>query len=310
VRNLACHADAGLVNAAIETRWTTVTLATRLANDKPAFGITLTIADPFIAEVIAGQALDFLMVDTEHAPVSAYQLQTQLIALRTSAATLLVRVAENNAAAIGHVLDLGAHGVVVPQVETADDCRRAVSAALYPPRGSRGFGPRRASRLGQRSRYLADANDSTFVGIMIESATALNNLDQILAVDGVGAVIIGARDLAASLGYLTEPEHADVRKSIDLVVERCAAANVPFGMFAASAAAAADLLSRGARIITVGSDLLFFESGMRRVLDSLSPLRDWRIEPRVPGTGQASLRHCPPAIGPDTRATTGQGDQV
>jgi 2-keto-3-deoxy-L-rhamnonate aldolase RhmA len=262
-----------------------VTLAALLENDNPAFGITLTIADPFIAEVIAGQPFDFLMVDTEHAPVSAYQLQTQLIALRTSAATLLVRVAENNAAAIGHVLDLGAHGVVVPQVETADDCRRAVSAALYPPRGSRGFGPRRASRLTDRTTYLREANDRTFVGIMVESAAALDNLDEILAVDGVGGVIIGALDLAASFGHLTDPEHADVGKSVDLIIERCRAAGVPFGMFAASAAAAADLVSRGARIITVGSDLMFFESGMRKVLASLSPLRQWRLELRVPATG-------------------------
>ena len=249
-------------------------LTEQFAAGRPAFGVTLTIADPFVAEVIAAQSFDFLMVDTEHSPISTYQLQTQLIALRSSAASILVRVPHNEATAIMTVLDLGADGVVVPQVQTGDECARAVSAARYPPRGTRGVGPRRAARLTDRDGYFRRANDETLVVIMIESGEGVENLAKILSVDGVGGVIIGVADLSASLGHLDNPGHADVLAAVDTIQASCLANGIPFGMYAASAAAANELVGRGARIITVGSDLLFLEQGMNRVLGSIGPARE------------------------------------
>jgi 2-keto-3-deoxy-L-rhamnonate aldolase RhmA len=256
----------------------TLTVADRLNEGGAAFGITLTIVDPFLAEVIAAQPFDYLMVDAEHSPMSTYQLQTQLIALRTTKATILVRVADGNPTVIGEVLDLGAHGVVVPHIETREECANAVSAALYPPRGHRGIGPRRAARLTDRASYFRRANDDTLIVALIESAPGVENIDDILAVEGLGGVIIGAVDLSASLGHLNDPEHEDVVKAVDVIIERCNAAGVPFGMYAPSAAAAAKLLSRGARIISVGSDLIFFDQGMSAVLDAVRPVRDGHLD--------------------------------
>jgi 2-keto-3-deoxy-L-rhamnonate aldolase RhmA len=250
-----------------------VSLAEALAGGV-TFGVTLTIADPFVAEVMAAQAFDFLMIDMEHSPMSAYQLQTQLIALRTSRAAVLVRVPHQEETAIMQALDLGAQGVVVPHVETGGECAGAVRAALYPPRGTRGVGPRRAARLTDRETYFRRANADTFVGAMIESGPAVDNIDDILAVAGLGGVIIGAADLAASLGHLNDARHDDVAKAIDQVMQRCAAAAVPFGMYAASADEAARLMSRGARLITIGSDLLFLEQGMRAAAGPVLPIRD------------------------------------
>jgi 2-keto-3-deoxy-L-rhamnonate aldolase RhmA len=255
-----------------------VSLAEQLAGGRAAFGITLTIADPFVAEVMAGQSFDFLMIDMEHSPISGYQLQTQLIALRTSRAALLVRVPLQEETAIMQALDLGAQGVVVPHVETGGECAAAVSAAMYPPRGTRGVGPRRAGRLGDRETYFRRANADTFVGVMIESGPAVENIDDILAVQGLSGVLIGAADLAASLGHLNQPQHDDVAKAIDHIMQRCAAADVPFGMYAASADEAARLMSRGARFITIGSDLLFLEQGMRATADRVLPLRERQID--------------------------------
>ena len=240
-----------------------------LARGRAAFGVTLTIADPFVAEVMAAQAFDFLMIDTEHSPMSAYQLQTQLIALRTSPAAILVRVPERDENAVMQALDLGAEGVVIPHVETGGECAGAVRAALYPPRGTRGVGPRRAARLTDRETYFRRANDETFIGVMIESGPAVDNIDDILAVPGLGGVIIGTEDLAASLGHLNDVRHHDVGKAIEQISQRCAAAGVPFGRYAPSADAADRLVSAGARLITVGSDLLFLEQGMSNASESM-----------------------------------------
>jgi 4-hydroxy-2-oxoheptanedioate aldolase len=261
-----------------KTRSLKMSLAEQLAGGRAAFGVTLTIADPFVAEVMAAQSFDFLMIDMEHSPISAYQLQTQLIALRPSRGAILVRVPHQDGTAIMQALDLGAQGVVVPHVETGGECAAAVSAALYPPRGTRGVGPRRAARLTDRETYFRRADADTFVGVMIESGPAVENLDDILAVEGLGGVLIGAADLAASLGHLDQAQHGDVVKAIDRIMERCAAAAVPFGMYAASADEAAHLMSRGARFITVGSDLLFLEQGMRAAADRVLPIRQWHID--------------------------------
>jgi 4-hydroxy-2-oxoheptanedioate aldolase len=261
-----------------------MTISSRSTERKIAYGMTLTIADPFVAEVIASQPLDFLMIDSEHSPVSPFQVQTQLIALRTSSAELLVRVPHLDPVAIMQVLDMGADGVVVPQVESADDARAVVRAAFYPPEGDRGVGPRRAARLTSRAGYYATANSRIAVIIMIESATGVGNLDEILAVPGIGGVIIGNADLAASLGHLGEPNHPDVVKAVDVIFAGCNAADVPFGMYAASASEASSLASRGARIVTVGSDLLFLEQGMSRVIASLDSVRDWVLHGAPDGT--------------------------
>lgn len=256
-----------------------MSLRQALARGEVAFGVSLTIADPFVAEVMAAQAFDFLMIDTEHSPMSSYQLQTQLIALRTSRAAVLVRVPEHDENAAMQALDLGAEGVVIPHVETGGECAAAVRAALYPPRGTRGVGPRRAARLTGRETYFRGANDETFVGVMLESGPAVDNIDDILAVPGLGGVIIGTEDLAASLGHLNDVRHGDVAKAIEQISQRCAAAGVPFGRYAATADAAGELISSGARLITVGSDLLFLEQGMRSAAGRVFPVRERHAGP-------------------------------
>jgi 2-keto-3-deoxy-L-rhamnonate aldolase RhmA len=248
-------------------------LAERLRDGSATFGVSLTIPDPFVAEMYAAQPLDFLMIDTEHSPISLFQLQTQLIALRTATATLLVRIPKNDPTTIMQVLDLGADGVVVPHIETEDECALAVDAALYPPTGSRGVGPRRAARLQDRATYFRRANARTAILIMIESRLGIENLDAILAVDALTGVVIGEADLAASLGRLGDAEHPDVVAAIDTIVDRCIAHDVPFGMYAPTPERADDLLDRGARIVTVGSDLLFMEQGLGRVLHAMAPAR-------------------------------------
>lgn len=250
-------------------------LATRLRAGRPSFGVSLTIPDPFVAEVLAFAPLDFLMLDSEHSPMSLYQLQTQLIALRTSAASLLVRIPHAEPSVIMQMLDLGADGVVVPHLETAAECAVAVDAAYYPPRGSRGVGPRRAARLaGGQSAYFDQASDVLLIG-MLETARGVENLDEILAVPGLGGLTIGQADLSASLGHLGEPDHPDVTAALDRIMTAAREAKVPFGIFAPNLARAEELMAKGATILTVGSDLLFLERATAQAITTVHEARAW-----------------------------------
>src|ERR1700679_4022017 len=100
-----------------------------------ALGVSITIADPFVAEVLGGAGFDFVLIDTEHSPIAVDQLQMMLIALRSSESTVLVRPAANDPTLIKQILDLGAEGLVVPEVGDAAACADAVAAVRYPPLG-------------------------------------------------------------------------------------------------------------------------------------------------------------------------------
>jgi 2-keto-3-deoxy-L-rhamnonate aldolase RhmA len=234
-----------------------------LRANEAALGLSLTIAEPFVAEVVGAADFDFLMIDTEHAPFAIDTLQNVLIALRTSASTALVRVAANDSTLIEQVLDLGAEGVIVPGVDDRASCDRAVAAAHYPVAGQRGFGPRRAARLeGGRAEYLRRADDEIAVIAMIEHVDALDRLDDILTTPGLDAIMAGPADLAVSMGHLHELSHPEVGAALDRILAACQRNDVPFGIFAAAEASARTWVKQGARFVTIGSDLQFLDQGL------------------------------------------------
>jgi 2-keto-3-deoxy-L-rhamnonate aldolase RhmA len=244
-----------------------------IGSGSPALGLSMTITDPFVAEVVGAAGFDFLLIDTEHGPIAIDQLQSMLIALRGSASTVLVRPVANDHVMIKRILDLGAEGIVVPEVSTRDECVAAIRAAKYPPEGIRGFGPRRASRLeGGRQAYLARANDEIAVFVMIEHQDALASLDEILTTPGLDGIVVGPADLAVSMGHILEPGHADVEKAIEQIFEACGRYGCPFGIYAAAEASARKWVGRGARLVTVGSDIQFVDQGLARARDLVTSL--------------------------------------
>lgn len=248
-----------------------------MASGGLALGVSLTIADPFVAEVVGGGGFDFVLIDAEHSPIGIDQLQMMLIALRSSAATVLVRPAANDPAQIKQILDLGAEGVVVPEVGDAAACAAAVAAARYPPRGIRGFGPRRAARLdGGRAAYLARADEEIAVLAMIESAAAVAGIDAILETPGLDGIMVGPADLAVTMGHLSELGHPDVRTAITAVRDACQRHSVPFGIFAGAEKAAREWAAAGARFMTIGADTQFLDQGIARSLTLAESLKESR----------------------------------
>ena len=245
-----------------------------LAGGPPAFGVSLTITDPFVTEVVGGGGFDFVLIDTEHGPIALDQLQLMVMALRHSRSTVLVRVAANDPTLVKQVLDLGAEGIVVPEVHTPADAAAAVAAAKYPPLGRRGFGPRRAARLdGGRAAYLERADDEIVVIAMIESAEAVAKIDDILATPGLDGILVGPADLGVSMGHLRDLGNAEVQAAIEQVHAACERHGFPFGIYAAAEPAARTWAGRGARLVTVGSDIQFVDAGITRTRTLVGELR-------------------------------------
>ena len=194
----------------------TIELKAKWRRGEPSPGMWMSLCDITVAEMIGDLGLDWVAIDTEHVAIDLQTIQNLLIGLGDVPA--LVRVPGNDAVHIKRVLDMGAAGVIVPHIRSAEEARLAVAACKYPPRGIRGTGPRRPSRYGLAEKeYLASANDATIVVIMIETLEAVNDLDAVLAVEGLDACMIGAVDLSASMGLLPHFDDPRVTELIDSV---------------------------------------------------------------------------------------------
>ncbi|PBC52060.1 hypothetical protein CJ179_01260 [Rhodococcus sp. ACS1] len=249
------------------------TLLARLRRGEVSAASFVTVPDPFVAELMARSQMDALIVDTEHSAMSAEQLQGVLTALHPSDSTVIVRVADKADVYIKHALDLGAEGVLVPGVSSKADCEAVVASSLYAPRGNRGFGPRRASRLyGTRADYLARANDNIAVLAMVENVAGVDVIDEIATVDGLSGLFVGVGDLAVSMGHILDPGAPEVAEAVSVVARSCARHKVPFGVFTGTEAAAKHWISQGATLVTMGSDVGYIDAGIARTRESWATL--------------------------------------
>jgi 2-keto-3-deoxy-L-rhamnonate aldolase RhmA len=248
-------------------------LLKRLRDGSVSVASFITIPDPFTAEVMGAAGVDLVIIDTEHSAMSASQLHCVLTALHPTEAAVIVRVADIDPAVIGQALDLGAEGVLVPGVRSRADCELAVRSCFYAPKGFRGFGPRRASRLyGGRADYLARANEEIAVIAMIEHADALDNLDGIITTENLSAVFVGTADLAVSMGYLHDLANPAVTQAITRIAQVCQSHHVPFGVFTGNEESAGTWVARGAQIVTMGSDLQYLDAGIARTRQTRAAL--------------------------------------
>lgn len=243
----------------------------RFKEKKTALGTAVTFSDPSISAAMA-DALDFLWIDMEHGPLSLESVQGHVLAVGGTETAAIVRVPANDPNLIKPVLDLGAHGVIVPLIQTADDVRRAVAACKYPPEGIRGFGPRRASnyaRLGGPD-FCRAANAAVITIVQIEQKEAVQNIREILAVPGLTAVVVGPNDLAASLGFTGQTRHPEVLRVIDGVVKECKNAKVPIGIAVGDdPSILAEWVGKGMDWLMVAADFVLIATAAERFVKAV-----------------------------------------
>ena len=234
---------------------------------EPAVGIWTTSGSPFLTELIGLAEPDYVVIDAQHGFLGSDTARLCLLAMARMAATPLVRVPSLDQPFIGQMLDAGAHGVVVPMIETAEDARRAVEACRLAPAGVRSFGPVRASQTFGRDPAVLGREVVCIV--MIETAEGVDNVDKIVAVDGVDGVCIGPADLAISYGLPLGPELIPGvhEEGIERVREACVKQGIAVGMPCMSGAAARELIARGFNMVGVGSDTQWVRVAARFELD-------------------------------------------
>ena len=226
-----------------------------LKEDRAIVNGWLAIPNSFSAEVMAHQGWDSLTVDMQHG-VSDYQnVITMFQAICTTSTTPLARVPWLEEGIIMRMLDAGAYGVICPMINKAADAERFAQACYYPPFGQRSFGPIRALfSLG--ADYPSHANDEILPIAMIETKEALDNLDDILRVDGIRMVYIGPSDLGNSLGRVPTFDQEDpiVLEAIDMILRKATEHGVAAGIHNGTPEYALLMIEKGFRFVTIGSD--------------------------------------------------------
>jgi 4-hydroxy-2-oxoheptanedioate aldolase len=227
-----------------------------LAQGKLQIGIWSSLCSNIAADVLSDCGFDWILLDTEHSPNEIPDLVGQLQAVRGGTATPIIRPAWNDAVLAKRALDIGAQTLLFPYVQNPEEARRAVASTRYPPHGIRGVSvAARASRYGRTPGYLGKANTEICVMVQVETREAMNELEAIARVDGVDGVFIGPSDLAASLGHLGNPAHADVQAAIKEAVTRLKAVGKPAGILTGNEDEARRYIEWGYLFVAVGADV-------------------------------------------------------
>lgn len=228
-------------------------IKTKLKNDEPVFGVLTPIYDPSVVELIGHLGFECYMMDCEHGAGGPVQAEHLVRACETVGLTPLARVRSADPKLVLQFLDAGIMGVMLPGVLDADDVKRLVDAVKYPPLGKRGIAPVRANDYLFASmpqvEYVRFSNEQTLVLPQIETMEAVKNLDSLMRVEGVDGFIVGPRDLSMSMGFPDGPAHEEVRAMMDDIFQAVRGVGLVVGTVASDGAQAADLVSRGARII-------------------------------------------------------------
>lgn len=227
----------------------------------------LAIPNGATAEVMAHQGWDSLTIDMQHG-LADYQVALSMLAsISTTATVAMARVPWLDEGIIMRMLDAGCYGIICPMINTAEDARRFARACLYAPEGNRSFGPIRIGTYAGPD-YCENANDEVLSIGMIESREALDNLDEILAVEELKAIYVGPADLSLALGCTPkfDQEEKAVVEAIERIVTSANAAGKWVGVHNATVAYANRMIELGANFVSVGSDLRLMTAGAAQVV--------------------------------------------
>jgi 4-hydroxy-2-oxoheptanedioate aldolase len=229
----------------------------------PKMGLFLNSHSPTVAEQLAYSGYDWLLVDTQHGPMHSEKLSAMLSGIANGGAKSLVRVgAYNDRPGIQQALDLGADGVLIPYINTAEEARQAISCTKYPTVGTRSvYFPQRSMNKAGLLGYAGKFNNDGMVALQVETASCIENIAEIAAVPGVDILFLGQNDLCMSMGLYNKYEFPHMYTSPELdaatkkLIEHARKNGVILGLFLFGTTRVGEFLDKGFTFISVGNDL-------------------------------------------------------
>jgi len=243
-----------------------MTLKEKIKGGKLTLGSWITIGNSAVAEILAKAGFDWLAIDMEHTAINVDQCADLIRVIDLCGVVPFVRVGANDSLLIKQAMDAGAHGVIVPMVNSKEEAERAVESVKYPPVGKRGVGLARAQGYGTTFNEYKDwaANESIVI-VQIEHIDAVNNLEEIFSVEGVDAFIVGPYDLSGSLGVPGDFEDKKVEEALDKIVDISKNMNMSSGYHVVSTDynLVKEKIKQGYSFIAYGVDFLFLGESAR-----------------------------------------------
>lgn len=251
-------------------------LKQRLKNGESLNGCWLNLGSPLTAEIVGQAGFDWVLIDLEHGSGTEKDVLYQLQALEASPTGAIIRVEGHARQRISRVLDFGAQGVMCPQIKTVEEARAAISGIYYPPDGIRGVAKMvRATGFGKNfDDYKKGAKENILGIIQIETAEALNHLDEIAALEGVDVLFIGPADLSMSLGIFGQLDHPKFKEALKAIVTAAEKAGKATGILLFNPDDYTTYHNMGIRLIACGSDATFVANGAQNIANALKSKRD------------------------------------
>ena len=250
----------------------------QLQAGKVVLGAQLRFGSPAIAELFGHAGFDYVIFDSEHAPQTPVGIQQQIQAVAATPATPIVRISKNDPDLMRPYLDMGALGMLVPFINTAEDARLGARALRYPPVGTRGYGPSRASRYGFDPDYFKTADEHMVYLPIIEDQRAVQNIDALLAVEEVDSFVIGPVDLSISLGVPMQFTHPKFQEAVRTVIKAAQASGTPMG----TAIYGGDMFNpdtykqfvdQGFTLLLIGGDEWMLNYGCKKLIECVATVR-------------------------------------
>jgi 2-keto-3-deoxy-L-rhamnonate aldolase RhmA len=250
-------------------------IISKINNKEIVVGTHVHLLEHSITEMMGDVGFDFVWVDMEHTALDKEAVQNHIISCRASGTAAFIRIPWNDPVLVKPILDMHPAAVIFPFIMNAEDAERAIASCKYPPRGRRGFGPKRANDYGIMSieDYVVSADSSIWVILQIEHIEAVKQLDEILLVKGIDSVVVGPNDLAASLGLIGQTSHTKVKKAMDEIASVVLDHKKPLGVsIDYNPGQIEEWLKRGVSWLGVGTDLGYIVAGAQNALSGTEKL--------------------------------------
>jgi len=249
-------------------------LLEKIKRKEVAVGAHVSGNDSQFTEILGNSGVDYLWIDTEHTAIDRYNVLLHLIAARAAGVPAIVRIPWNDMVLAKPILEMGPQGIIFPFISTAEEAKYAIDSCMYPPDGSRGYGPKRAVKHGYISsdEYINVYTKKLLKIIQIETKSAVDNIKEIASVPGVNMLVIGPNDLSGSYGKLlkvTDPEMIKVYKHVIDVVHACGKP-IMVSTGDCSEKSIEMWLKLGIDLVTFGSDASFVANGAKSMLAAVN----------------------------------------